>query len=125
MLIEPRAGALLRRLADCLAAGTDARQQKAAVWLLRDLARRLDGHAAAVRQDLAAMETLLRAHGVAPAAAQGSDEDTHLARQRQLHQLQVQRRNDPALLALFLEQLERERALLGPPGGNPSLKDSS
>lgn len=125
MMIEPRAGRLLRLVAQSLEATDDPRQRRAAVWLLRDLARRIDGHAAAVRQDCEDMERLLSAHGMAsplPQAARG-DEEAHLALQQQLEQLQRERRDDPQLRALHLALLERERKLLGPPGGNPSLKD--
>jgi hypothetical protein len=127
MMIEPSAGRLLRRLADSLEAAADARQLKAAAWLLRDLAPRIDGHAAAVRQDIADMQEVLRSVGVEGASLQAGvshgDEQVHLQLQQQLLQLQQTRRNEPALRTLYLAMLERERALLGPPGGNPSLKD--
>jgi hypothetical protein len=127
MMIEPRASRLLRRVAESLETAGE-RQRKAAAWLLRDLAPRVDGHVAAVRQDIADMQGALRSLGAAdasPHAAQAQGDDhLHVQLQQQLLDLQQARRNEPALRTLYLAMLERERALLGPPGGNPSLKDA-
>lgn len=130
MMIEPRASRLLRRVAESLETAGE-RQRKAAAWLLRDLAPRIDGHVAAVRQDIADMQGALRSFGVlgtSPHGAQAQlqpDDQLHVQLQQQLLQLQQTRRIEPALRTLYLAMLERERALLGPPGGNPSLKDPS
>lgn len=131
MMIEPRASRLLRRVCDSMEASTqDARELRAALWVLRDLASRIDGHAQAVQADIDDMEAVLRALPVTSSNAGGGDACArHLRLQQQLQDAAQALRRDPEsqtmLRAVHLRMLERERALLGDPGGNPSLKTGS
>lgn len=122
MLIEPRPGAMLRLTADAMEAATgDARQQRAATWLLRDLARTLDARNAAIAADIADMRALVPE---APAGASAGT-DAHVQLQAHVEALARDRAMHGRLRALHLRMLERERALLGPPGGNPSLREKT
>ena len=124
MLIEPAPALLLRRVCDALEASPgDARQQRAAIWLLRDLSRSIAGRAEAIAADIADMCAVL---GDAAAGdvvhAAGDAARLHVALQARLEEVARDRSLHARLRALHLGMLRRERELLGPPGGNPSLE---
>ena len=127
MMIEPGMGKLLRRVSECMEASSgDSRQMRAGLWALRDLSKRVDGHPHAVREDIADMRAALGVGvGIDPGPALDGDEKEHVRLQHQLLALLQNARNDgqtqTRLRKLFLKMLERERALLGPLRGNPSL----
>lgn len=123
MLIEPRPAALLNRVCDALEASPgDARQQRAALWLLRDLASSIDGRDAAIAADIVDMRALLADLSLPPQSPPAQDAaGLHIALQGRLEAMA----GDPAQHArrvLQLGILKRERALPDPPGGNPSLE---
>lgn len=118
MLIEPRPSALLRRACEAIEASTgDTRQQRAALWLLRELAKSIDGRHAAIAADAADMCAVL---GEAVPATNDAG-SLHVQLQARLQEMAADRSQHPRLRALQLKLLRRERELLGPPGGNPSL----
>ncbi len=118
MLIEPRPSSLLRRACDAMQASLhDTRQQRAALWLLRELAKSIDGRDAAIAADLADMHAVIG--GALPAAADAASQ--HVLLQASLQELAADRSRHASLRVLQLKLLRRERELLGPPGGNPSL----
>jgi len=118
-LIEPRPAVLLRLAGDALESQAgNPKQLRAAVWLLRDLAKTIDARDAAIAKDIADMRAMLPDADIGTLDAA----QAHVALQQRLEALAQDRGMHRKLRALHLAMLERERALLGPPGGNPSLE---
>lgn len=134
MLTEPRAGLLLARVSSVLektalsdmASPMAQRQLKAGLWVMRDMAARLDGQAATLREDIADMELLLTRCGAGlHEPATGDEVHRHQALQEKIAALEagLYTGGEPltdqgtaaakALRALYLRMLERERAQLG------------